>query len=137
MSSDNANPATRPFFGRTQRWFHQQIVDTLVSVLATTPDPTAADGSTVLDNSLIYLMSEIGDGAMHWRESRIEYPRIPAYLPLVTIGKCAGAVKTQQVLTFPIGEDATAAKTARVSTGLNDLAPSSAVPRRFTMPSPT
>jgi len=59
----------------------------------------------VLDNSLIYFMSEIGDGAMHLRTSEIEYPQFPAHLPLVTIGKAAGALKTGQVYLGPLGKE--------------------------------
>jgi len=70
-------------------------------VLATTDDP-AAPGTKVLDNTLIYLFSEIGDGMGHLRISDILYPQTPASLPLVTIGKCAGAIKTGQVVQHPI-----------------------------------
>src|SRR5690606_32168509 len=70
----------------------------LVGVLATTDDPTAP-GTTVLDNTLIYWMSEIGDGANHLRVSGIEYPQVPSHLPLVTIGGAGGAIKTGQVVT--------------------------------------
>ena len=73
----------------------------VVSVLATTDDP-AAPGTKVLDNTLIYLFSEIGDGQDHTRISYIDYPQTPDYLPLVTIGKCGGAIKSGQVVQFPI-----------------------------------
>ena len=66
-----------------------QLVNKVVSVLATTDDP-AAPGTKVLDNTLIYLFSEIGDGQDHTRVSEILYPQTPDSLPLVTIGKCGG-----------------------------------------------
>lgn len=97
VSIDNYNPATRKAFATAQRWFAQQLVDKVVSVLASTDDPTAP-GSKVLDNTVIYWMSEIGDGQNHTRVSELEYPQVPANLPLVTIGKCGGALKTGQVV---------------------------------------
>jgi hypothetical protein len=79
-----------------------------VSVLATTDDP-AAPGTKVLDNTLIFWMSEIGDGQNHTRWSEVEYPQVPTFLPLVTIGKCAGAIKSGQLVQYPIGTDQTSA----------------------------
>ena len=73
----------------------------MVSKLATTDDP-AAPGTKVLDNTLIYLFSEIGDGQDHTRISYILYPQTPDYLPLITIGKGGGAIKSGQVVQFPI-----------------------------------
>ena len=61
-------------------------MNNVVSLLATTDDP-AAPGTKVLDNTLIYWMSEIGDGQIHTRVSEILYPQVPTSLPLVTIGK--------------------------------------------------
>jgi hypothetical protein len=102
LSIDNLNPATRATFGRAQRWFFQQLVDNVVSLLAKTPDPTASDGSMVLDNTMIFVFSEIGDGANHLRVSEIMYPQVPEYLPFVTIGGAGGGLKTQQVISLPI-----------------------------------
>lgn len=117
ITIENAGkPEVRATFARAQRWFYQQLVDNLVSQLATTPDPTASDGSKVLDNTLIYVMSEIGDGQMHNRVSYVMYPQIPAYLHAVTIGKCAGAINAGQVLSYPI--DADVKKSARPATDL-------------------
>jgi len=101
ISVDNLNPATRMAFATAQKWFTTQLVKYLVSVLATTDDPTAP-GTKVLDNTLIYVMSEIGDGQDHTRVSEILYPQTPDYLPLLTIGKAGGALKSGQVVQFPI-----------------------------------
>lgn len=101
VTVDNYLAAARAPFAKAQRWFHQQLVDNVVSVLATTDDP-AAPGTKVLDNTLIYCMSEIGDGQNHTRLSEIEYPQVPTHLPLITIGKCAGAIKSGQIVQFPI-----------------------------------
>jgi len=118
ISPFNYDPAPRKAFATAQRWFCQQLVDNIVSILATTDDPTAP-GTKVLDNTLIYWMSEIGDGQNHTRVSEIEYPQVPSSLPLVTIGKCAGALKTGQVVRASLGKDATdAGKVNRPATDL-------------------
>ncbi len=103
--ANEGDPAIRASFAKAQRWFYQQLADNLVSVLATTPDPLASDGSMVLDNSLIYVMSEIGDGNWHTRVSQVEWYQAPEYLPMVSIGGCAGAIKAGQVLSLPITTD--------------------------------
>jgi hypothetical protein len=73
----------------------------------------------VLDNTLIYWMSEIGDGQNHTRVSQLEYPQVPSSLPLVTIGKCGGALKSGQVVRAALGLDAIdAAKVNRPATDI-------------------
>jgi hypothetical protein len=101
LGVENVNAETRMPFAKAQKWFMTQLVTKVVSVLATTDDP-AAPGTKVLDNTLIYLFSEIGDGQSHQRVSEILYPQTPASLPLITIGKCAGAIKSGQVVQHPI-----------------------------------
>ena len=117
ISVDNFAPAARASFATAQRWFAKQLVDNVVSKLATTDDP-AAPGTKVLDNTLIYWMSEIGDGAYHTRLSEIEFPQVPTSLPLVTIGKCAGAFKSGQVVQFPLDVEAKAAMVNRPAADL-------------------
>jgi hypothetical protein len=102
ISVNNFDPTTRVPFAKAQLWFCKQLVSSVVSVLATTDDPSAP-GTKVLDNTLIYWMSEIGDGQNHTRVSEVEYPQVPAYLPLVTIGKCGGAIKSGQLVQYPLG----------------------------------
>lgn len=115
---DNWNPETRRAFARCQRWFVTQLVEQVVSVLATTDDP-AAPGTKVLDNTLIYFMSEVGDGAYHTRVSRLHSPPVPIYLPLVTIGRAAGAIDSGQVIRAPIADtDAAAAMVNRPATDI-------------------
>ena len=97
----NLQTGIRAPFATAQKWFWTQLVTKVISKLATTDDP-AAPGTKVLDNSLIYVMSEIGDGQDHTRVSEILYPQTPDYLPLVTIGKAGGALKSGQVVQFPI-----------------------------------
>ena len=103
----NMNPATRAPFATAQKWFWTQLVNKVIMPLATTADP-AAPGTKVLDNTLIYVMSEIGDGADHNRVSEILYPQTPDSLPLVTIGKAGGALVTGQVVQFPVADKSTA-----------------------------
>jgi hypothetical protein len=118
LSVTNYNATARAPFAKAQLWFTQQLVKNVVSILATTDDP-AAPGTKVLDNTLIYVMSEIGDGQNHNRVSLIEYPQVPASLPLVTIGKCGGALKTGQVVSFPLGDSPeTASKSDRPAADL-------------------
>ncbi|MEP7049239.1 MAG: DUF1552 domain-containing protein [Pseudomonadota bacterium] len=99
LSVNNFNPNTRAVFAGAQRWFAEQLDQYLLQVLAATDDPSAP-GTKVLDNTLIYWMSEIGDGADHTTGSMVEYPQVPSYLPLVSIGKAGGALKTGQVVRF-------------------------------------
>ena len=104
ITIDNVQTKHRTPFARAQRWFIDQLVENVIATLATTPDPSASDGSTVLDNSLVFVFSEIGEGDYHTRTSQVESPQIPTHLPFVTIGKAAGAIKSGQVVSFPIAE---------------------------------
>jgi hypothetical protein len=97
ISVDNYNASTRVAFAKAQRWLYDQLVTHVVGPLAAADDPSAP-GTKVLDNTLIYCMSEIGDGANHLRVSGLEYPQVPSELPLVTIGRAAGALVTGQVV---------------------------------------
>jgi hypothetical protein len=117
ITIDNLQPEARVGFAKTQRWFVQHLVTKVVSLLATTDDP-AAPGTKVLDNTLIYFMSEIGDGQMHTRLSLVQHPQVPMNLPLMTIGKAGGAIKSGQVVTFPIDVADKAAAVNRPATDL-------------------
>jgi hypothetical protein len=99
LSVDNFNASTRAAFGNAQRWFADQLDTYLLQVLANTDDP-ADPGKKVLDNTLVYWMSEIGDCSNHTTASMIEYPQVPSYLPLVSIGSAGGALKSGQVVRF-------------------------------------
>jgi hypothetical protein len=113
----NLQASARAPFATAQKWFWTQLVTKVISKLATTDDP-AAPGTKVLDNSLIYVMSEIGDGQDHTRVSEILYPQTPDYLPLVTIGKAGGALKSGQVVQFPIAVKDQAASVNRPAADL-------------------
>jgi hypothetical protein len=91
-------------FGKAQRWFTEQLVKYVVEPLAMMDDP-AAPGTKVLDNTIIYLTSEIADGQWHNLTSGDipsyhpgDMPFVRQYLPLVTIGGGAGALKTQRIV---------------------------------------
>jgi hypothetical protein len=99
LSVDNFKSETRAAFAHAQRWFVEQLDTYFLQVLANTDDP-ALPGSKVLDNSIVYVMSEIGDCSGHTTESAIEYPQVPAYLPLISLGKGAGSLKSGQVVRF-------------------------------------
>ena len=99
ISVNNFNPTTRAAFANAQKWFMAQLDTMVLQVLANTDDP-AAPGTKVLDNTLVYLMSEIGDGSGHTIQSTVEYPQVQSYLPLVSIGKAGGALKSGQVVRF-------------------------------------
>ena len=82
-----------------------QLVNKVVSMLATTDDP-AAPGTKVLDNTLIYVMSEIGDGQDHNARQR---DPLPADARLACrwsrSASAAGAIKSGQVVQFPIDDE--------------------------------
>ena len=101
LDISNLQAGARAPFATAQKWFMTQLVNKIVMPLATTDDP-AAPGTKVLDNTLIYVMSEIGDGQDHTRVSEILYPQTPDSIPLITIGKCGGAITSGQVVQFPI-----------------------------------
>jgi len=113
ISISNLQTTIRTPFATAQKWFTTQLVNKVVSLLATTDDP-AAPGTKVLDNTIIFWMSEIGDGADHNRVSEILYPQVPDSIPLVTIGGGAGALKTGMVVRYPIDASTNAAKVNRM-----------------------
>lgn len=99
---DVLDPATRTPFARAQRWFIEQLVTQVLGVLDQ-PDP-ADPTRKVIDNTIIYLCSEIGEGADHTSGTRPiqRGPTVAAttYVVSVSIGGGGGALKTGQVLTF-------------------------------------
>jgi Protein of unknown function (DUF1552) len=100
-------------FATAQKWFTQQIVDALVKPLLA--DDPSAPGTKILDNTIIYWCSEIGDGQYH-NLSSADYPSsyhpdgtpfIRQYLPLVSIGGGGGALKTGRVVRNDVDRPAT------------------------------
>jgi len=107
ITVNNLQALARTPFATAQKWFTTQLVNKVVSLLATTADP-AAPGTMVLDNTIIFWMSEIGDGNDHNRVSEILYPQVPDSVPLVTIGGGGGALNTGLVVRYPIATNASA-----------------------------
>jgi hypothetical protein len=104
-ASHSWDAAGRAEFARIQRYYYQHLVDKLVRTLAMAPDAldTTAPGRMVLDNTLIYVFSEIADGADHnsnkgtvWLNGKPN----TSYIPLLTIGGGAGAIKTGRIFDF-------------------------------------
>ncbi|HET9956793.1 MAG TPA: DUF1552 domain-containing protein [Polyangiaceae bacterium] len=96
------NLETRTPFAKAQRWFYEQLAKHVLTVLKQ-PDPLDPT-HTVLDNTLIYCSSEIGEGAWH-PSATVELKQAAtaaalSYLPLVTIGGGGGAIKTGNVMKF-------------------------------------
>ena len=89
----------RDQFAASQRWFFERIAAVLLPILDVV-DPNASDGSTVLDNSIIYISSEISDGNNHNSDAGQTWvagaPESPMYtcLPQFLIGGGAGYLKT-------------------------------------------
>ncbi|HEY4103054.1 MAG TPA: DUF1552 domain-containing protein, partial [Polyangiaceae bacterium] len=89
-------------FAVCQQWFYQHLADKMLATL-NQPDPldTANPAHTVLDNSIVFVCSEISDGANHNSDASQVYvdgKPYNSYLPLVLIGGGGGYLKTQQVL---------------------------------------
>jgi hypothetical protein len=97
------NITTRDAFAKCQRWFFEQLVTHALSALLE-PDP-ADPAHKVIDNTIVYVMSEIGEGAWHPTKTvPIQLGATPAaisYIPSVIIGGGGGALKSGQVVTFP------------------------------------
>ena len=107
VSIKNFDPTTRAAFAKAQLWFANQLEQYVLKVLASTDDPSAP-GTKVLDNTLIYWMSEIGDGQRHSTKSELAYPPRPNLICRWSrIGKSGGALKTGQVVRFDTDRPAT------------------------------
>lgn len=106
--SHSWDAAGRDEFAECQRWFFERLATQMLAVLDT-PDPSDTDPNrTVLDNSLIYVCSEICDGANHNSQTAevwIDGQPHPTYLPLITIGGAGGGLTTGKV--FDLARDHT------------------------------
>ena len=101
-SGSGLSLATRTPFANAQKWFVDRLVENVVSAL-NVPDP-ADPGRLVIDNTLIYMFSEIGEGAWHTsRTGKINFDNVTppapfAYMPITMIGGLGGAIKTGQIV---------------------------------------
>ena len=100
ISGGVAQMEARTPFANAQRWFIEQLVEHVITRLDV--DDPAAPGSTVLDNTIILICSEIGEGQWHTSFTREILTGAPpgmlSYMPLVTIGGAAGRLVTGQRL---------------------------------------
>lgn len=88
-------------FASCQRWFIDRLAQVMLTVLDQ-PDPADPDPRrTVLDNSLIYVCSEVSDGFNHNSDSNdiwIDGMSIPSFLPTVLIGGGGGYLSPGRVV---------------------------------------
>ena len=113
ITVDNLLAAARAPFATAQKWFATQLVNKVVSLLATTDDPgRRGPGARQHPDPLD---EEIGDGNDHNRVSEILYPQVPDSLPLVTIGSGAGAIKSGLVVQYPIATNSGASGVNRMA----------------------
>ncbi len=101
--SHSWDAAGRTEFATCQRWFYERLVDKLITTLAETPDPSDADaGHSVLDNTLIYVCSEVSDGANHNSDASevwIDGQGYGNYLPALLIGGAGGTLAGGEQIT--------------------------------------
>lgn len=103
FSSGEPNMNLREGFATAQKWFIDQLVSQALSRLDV-PDPADPD-HTVLENSIVLICSEIGDGALHANGTvdlnSSDYLRpYHSYLPLFTVGGGGGSLITGQRLNY-------------------------------------
>ena len=90
----------REEFARVQRWIYGQLEEAVLRPLRAAPDPFDP-ARNVLDNTLVYICSEVADGNEHnCRKAIMEIGsyKITTQLPLMLIG--GGGVATGQVVDF-------------------------------------
>ena len=100
--SHSWDAAGRTTFAQCQQWFYQHLADKLLATL-NQPDPLdpSTPTRTVLDNSLVYITSEVSDGANHNSDTSsvwVDGKEMKSHLPMVMIGGAGGYLKTQQVV---------------------------------------
>ena len=84
----------RAEFATVQRWFYARLAEKLLATL-NQPDPQDPE-HTVLDNSLIAVLSEVSDGANHNSDASdiwVDGKELMTSLPLALIGGAGGYLK--------------------------------------------
>jgi hypothetical protein len=100
--SHSRDEAGRAEFARVQQWIYGQFEQQVLRPLRAAPDPLDP-GHNVLDNTLIYICSEIADGNEHNCGKQIMElgaTKVTTNLPTMLIGGGGGAVATGQVVDF-------------------------------------
>lgn len=100
--SHSWDAAGRAEFAQCQRWFFERLAEKFLKVLDQ-PDPLDIEDPTrtVLDNSLVYVCSEVSDGANHnsdHSEVWLDGKPWKSSLPAILIGGGGGYMKGQQVV---------------------------------------
>jgi hypothetical protein len=85
----NPGSPTAAQFIQLKRWFMDRFVY-LIQKLAATPDP---DGGTLLDNSVVFLCSELGDSNLHDHRN----------MPFLLAGRAGGRLRTGRLLDYTGG----------------------------------
>jgi hypothetical protein len=99
--SHSIDPANRGEFAKAQRWLLERFEEKVLRVLSQ-PDPDDPE-HTVLDNTLIYVTSEIADGNEHNCNKQpiwVGGKEFTTFVPAFTLGGAAGAIKSGQILDF-------------------------------------
>ncbi len=100
--SHSWDAAGRVEFASCQRWFLERLTEKVISVLAQTPDPADPDaGHTMLDNSIVYVCSEVCDGANHNSDATdvwLDGQPHPSSLPAVLLGGGSGYLNPGRVV---------------------------------------
>ncbi|HEX2873490.1 MAG TPA: DUF1552 domain-containing protein [Polyangiaceae bacterium] len=92
--SHSWDAAGRAEFAMVQRWFYARLAEKLLVTLNQT-DPQDPE-HTVLDNSIVAIMSEVSDGANHNSDASpvwLDGKETPTSLPLVLIGGGGGYLR--------------------------------------------
>lgn len=92
--SHSWDDAGRTEFAKVQRWFYGRLAEKLLATLDK-PDPQDME-HTVLDNSLVAIMSEVSDGANHNSDASSVWvggKEYPTSLPIVLVGGAGGYLK--------------------------------------------
>jgi hypothetical protein len=98
--SHSWDAAGRVEFSQCQRWFYERLAAKLLAVL-NQPDPLDP-ANTVLHNTLVYVCSEVSDGANHNSDASevwLDGKAYDSYLPAVLIGGAGGSVSHKEVVT--------------------------------------
>ena len=92
--SHSWDSAGRAEFALVQRWFYARLAEKLLATLDQ-PDPQDPE-HTVLDNTLVAVLSEVSDGANHNSDASsvwIDGKELASSLPLVLIGGGGGYLR--------------------------------------------